>query len=75
MQVHTPGRLREEAASLPYLTSFVPSFLVLAGNLLGGWYAAGNVIFSMVILVVADWLLPADTSPARKEDTDRKSVV
>ncbi len=75
MQVHTPGRLREEAASLPYLTSFVPSFLVLAGNLLGGWYAAGNVIFSMVILVVADWLLPADTSPARKEDTRLPDVI
>ena len=75
MQLHASGRLREEAASLPYLTSFVPSLLVLAGNLLGGWYVASNIVFSMIILVVADWLLPANTSPARKEESRLPDVI
>ncbi len=52
--------LHTQFAALPYFASFFPTLLVISGNLMGGWYAAGNAFFALVMLVLADWLLPSD---------------
>ncbi|MHA2504417.1 MAG: alkane 1-monooxygenase [Candidatus Kariarchaeaceae archaeon] len=44
-----------------YLVSFIPTALVVTGNLKGGWYAGMNAFFALVILVILDWLMPEDT--------------
>lgn len=38
-----------------YFSSLIPIFLVIAGNLLGGYWTLLNTIFSFVFLVLADW--------------------
>ncbi len=75
MQTQTSAGLKEEVASLPYLASFFPSLLVIGGNLLGEWFAASNAVFTMGILVIADWLLPADTSASRKAGARLPDVI
>ena len=44
-----------------YMVSFIPTSLVVIGNLRGGIYAGMNAFFSLVILVILDWLMPEDT--------------
>jgi alkane 1-monooxygenase len=44
--------------ALPYLAGLLPAVLAIAGNLLGGYWAMMNTVFPLVILVLADWLLP-----------------
>ena len=43
-----------------YLLSFAPYGVVIFGNLTGGYWAAGNIVFSLGFLVVADWIVPKD---------------
>lgn len=41
-----------------YLLSVIPAFLVIAGNLQGGWWVAMNVIFSLGILAILENFVP-----------------
>lgn len=41
--------------NIGYFTSIFPIFLVIIGNLLGGWWTFLNTFFSFGFLVVADW--------------------
>ncbi|MCU0355589.1 MAG: fatty acid desaturase, partial [Cytophagales bacterium] len=50
---------RQEAAVLPYALSLLPTAMVVAGNLAGGYAAAAYAVFALVGLVLLDWLLPA----------------
>lgn len=43
-----------------YLFSLTPVLLVIAGNLLGGYWALGNTLFSLVFLVIIDWCFGED---------------
>ena len=59
-----------EYVSLRYLLCLLPTVLVVAGNLLGHGWACLNLVFSLVGLVAADWLVPVNrhnnpTVPAR----------
>jgi alkane 1-monooxygenase len=48
--------------NLGYLVSFFPGIFVIFGNLLGGFWTLGNIIFSMIFLVLLDWIVPEDES-------------
>ncbi len=41
-----------------YLWSLFPAVLVILGNMMGGWWVALNAVFSLVILVFLEKLLP-----------------
>jgi alkane 1-monooxygenase len=43
-----------------YLLSFLPVLIAIGGNLLGGYFAAGNLVFSLVFMVIIDWFAPSD---------------
>ena len=45
-----------------YFLNLIPAFLVIYGNIAGGWYTLGNLIFSFLVLGIAELLLPADLS-------------
>jgi alkane 1-monooxygenase len=57
---HTPFTIRAEADSFKYLLSLLPAVLVITGNLAGGYFTSINIIFSIILLPLADWLLPAN---------------
>lgn len=42
---------------LQYLPAFIPSLLVIAGNLYGGLISASNMFFTLVVLVILDFLV------------------
>jgi alkane 1-monooxygenase len=46
---------------LQYLPAFFPSAVVLAGNLAGGIFSAGNMVFTLVLLVLVDFIVPAES--------------
>jgi alkane 1-monooxygenase len=46
---------------LQYLPAFFPSAVVLVGNLAGGFFSAGNMVFTLVLLVLVDFLVPAES--------------
>lgn len=41
-----------------YLISFLPYVIVYFGNLNGGYWAAGNLVFTLGFLVIIDWIVP-----------------
>ena len=41
-----------------YLLSFIPYGVVIFGNLSGGYWAIGNIVFSLGFLVAIDWVVP-----------------
>ncbi len=41
-----------------YTLALLPAVLAILGNLLGTYFTLGNMIFSMVVLVGLDWLIP-----------------
>ena len=45
-----------------YLPAFIPSLLVIAGNLLGAEFSASNMIFTLVLLVLIDFLVRENRS-------------
>jgi alkane 1-monooxygenase len=50
-----------------YLVSLIPTLLTIAGNVSGGYAAAGNALFSLVGLVVSDWFFRDDaTQPEQR---------
>ncbi len=58
--------LRAEFSVLPYLLSLLPTVVVVAGNLLGGYYALAYAVFALVGLVALDWILPANHAKPSK---------
>lgn len=54
-------KLGNELSSLQYLQSLIPAILAIIGNILGGYFTLMNVMFPLVFLVLADWLLPVNT--------------
>ena len=41
-----------------YLLGLLPYAVVLFGNLTGGYWAAGNIVFTLGFLVIIDWIIP-----------------
>ncbi len=50
------------APGLRYLVCFLPSVFVLTGNLLGSWWAASNMVFTLGLLVIADFIIGKNKS-------------
>jgi len=51
-----------------YTLSFLPVLIAIAGNLSGGFWAAGNIIFSLVFMVIIDWFAPSDRHKIPQHD-------
>ncbi|MGB3849718.1 MAG: alkane 1-monooxygenase [Tunicatimonas sp.] len=51
-----------------YLFAFLPYAIVYFGNLTGGYWAAGNIAFTLGFLVIVDWIVPEDKQ--KLADTD-----
>lgn len=51
-----------------YLISFLPYAIVCFGNLTGGYWAAGNIVFTLGFLVIVDWIVPENKQ--KLTDTD-----
>ena len=53
-----------------YFFSLIPGLLVIAGNLMGDYYAGMNIIYSMVGLVLLDWLFKENKEKATATEDD-----
>jgi alkane 1-monooxygenase len=51
-----------------YALSFLPVLIAIVGNLTGGFWAAGNIIFSLVFMVIIDWFAPSDRYKIPQQD-------
>lgn len=54
--------------NLGYLWSLLPGIVVISGNLLGGYWAFSNIVFSLVILALIEQLLPENKSNSYSEN-------
>lgn len=61
--------------NLSYYWSLFPALLAIAGNLLGGWFTAGNFLFSFGILAILDTFLGTNTSNTKGHSTDKLPKV
>jgi len=43
-----------------YILSLIPGIVVIFGNVMGGWWGVSNLIFSLVLLGIVEWLTPED---------------
>ena len=55
--------------ALRYSFGFLPVLIAIAGNLIGGYFAAGNIVFSLVFMVIIDWFAPTDQHKIPVEDS------
>jgi len=62
--MHTP----RQTAKFRYLWSFTPSLFVLAGNVLGGHWAWGNMAYSLGFLVILDFFVPVSSDENKDSD-------
>lgn len=46
-----------------YVPALIPTLFVLAGNLCGGVWAPANMVFTLVVLVLADFIFRENTRP------------
>ena len=52
-----------------YFFSLIPGMLVIIGNLMGGFYSLMNIAYSMIGLVLFDWILKENKEePSAKEN-------
>jgi alkane 1-monooxygenase len=51
-----------------YLWSLTPGIAVVSGNLLGGWWSASNLVYSLGILALAELVLPNNNSNQNSEN-------
>ncbi len=51
-----------------YLISFLPYAIVLFGNLTGGYWTVGNIVFTLGFLVIIDWIVPEDKQKLANTD-------
>ena len=58
-----------------YLLSFFPYVVVIFGNLQGGYWAMGNIIFTLGILVILDWIIPQDKQAHAETDGDLPDAI
>lgn len=61
--------------SLSYFFAYVPTLLCLAGFSLGGRWAALNLVFVVVFLGLAEWLLPQSRSNEESPDSDIPKLI
>lgn len=55
--------------NVKYLLSLTPGLFVLAGNIVGGWYMSLNILFSLVVLAILEFITTEDKSnQSNKED-------
>ncbi len=45
-----------------YLLSLIPGLVCIAGLIEGAWFCAANLIFSLMVLGILEWLLPSNES-------------
>ena len=58
-----------------YLLSLIPYGVVVFGNLAGGYWAIGNIVFTLGFLVVIDWIIHKDHRPSAHTDGSFPDVV
>ena len=58
-----------------YLISFLPYAIVLFGNLTGGYWAVGNIVFTLGFLVIIDWIVPEDKQKLADTNGDFPDAV
>jgi alkane 1-monooxygenase len=58
-----------------YTLCFLPMLIAIAGNLLGGFWAAGNIFFSLAFMVIIDWFAPADRKKIPQHDSGLPDAV
>ena len=51
-----------------YLLSLIPYGVVIVGNLTGGYWTVGNIVFTLGFLVVVDWIVPKNYHPLAETD-------
>ena len=61
--------------ALRYTLSFLPVLIAIAGNLLGGFWAAGNIVFSLGFMVAIDWFAPEDKKKMPHRESKLPDVV
>ena len=61
--------------SLSYFFAYVPTILCLVGFSLGGRWAALNLVFVVVFLGLAEWLLPQSRSNEESPDSDIPKLI
>ena len=58
-----------------YMLSFLPVLIAISGNLMGGYWAAGNIVFSLVFMVIIDWFAPSDSQDIPLKDDKLPNAV
>lgn len=53
-----------------YVLSYLPAFICIYGNLTGGYFAFGNVVFSLVFLALTEWITKDFLSNESSEKND-----
>ncbi|MBK6989963.1 MAG: alkane 1-monooxygenase [Bacteroidetes bacterium] len=48
--------------NLGYLWSLLPGIITITGNVMGGFWVYGNLVFSLVILSAVEWFMPENKS-------------
>jgi len=59
--IHDFYSMKANKRNASYLLSLIPGLVCFTGNYLGNWFTASNIIFSILILGVFEWILPANT--------------
>lgn len=64
-------KIRSAQHSIRYFLSLTPGAVTIAGNLMGGWWSAGNIVYTMLLLIGIEHL----TKPVRaSNDIDDGTV-
>jgi alkane 1-monooxygenase len=58
-----------------YLVCLIPTVFVVLGNLLGSWWSAGNMVFTLGFLVLVDFVFGKNHRPVRPESTEGDLIL
>lgn len=61
--------------NMSYLWALFPSILVITGNLLGGWWALSNAVFTLVILGILEAFLPKNDVNAPNDNEVLPNII
>ncbi len=61
--------------NLGYLWSLLPGVITISGNLLGGYWVVGNLVFSLVFLSAIEWFMPENKSNTHSESSFVPSLI
>ncbi|MFN4972481.1 MAG: alkane 1-monooxygenase [Bacteroidota bacterium] len=69
--------MKSKLRNLLYVFSFSPAAIVVYGNLNGSYFTALNIVYSLVVLALIEWLTPPLTANehSSKDDTIPKLIL